>query len=67
MQSVVVFTTLMVLQWALGITLIFLPLVPLIGIVMFVLWLLLIYRAWQGDEWEVPVLGKYARRFVKKM
>ena len=67
MQSIVVFTTLIVLQWALGITLIFLPLVPLIGLVMFVLWLLLIYRAWQGDEWEVPVLGKYARRFVKKM
>jgi len=34
---------------------------------MFVLWLVLIYKAWQGEEWEVPVLGAYARKMVKKV
>ena len=67
MQSVVVFLVLFVLQWVLGLTIILLPLVPLISVLAFVLWLLLIYKAWQGEEWEVPVLGKYARNFGKKV
>jgi uncharacterized membrane protein len=67
MQSIVVFVVLFVLQWVFGITIILLPLVPLISILSFVLWLLLIYKAWQGDEWELPVLGAYARKFVKKV
>ena len=67
MQSIVVFAVLFVLQWALGLTLVLLPLVPLVSILSFVLWLLLIYKAWQGEEWEVPVLGKYARKFLKKV
>jgi uncharacterized membrane protein len=67
MQSTVVFVTLFVLQWVLGLTLILLPLVPLVSILSFVLWLLLIYKAWQGEEWEVPVLGKYAKQFMKKV
>lgn len=29
-----------------------------------VLWLYLMYRAWQGDEWEVPVAGSWARRLT---
>lgn len=67
MQSIVVFVVLFALQWIVGITIILLPVVPLISILSFVLWLLLIYKAWQGDEWEVPVLGSYARKFVKKV
>lgn len=66
-QSIVVFGVLFVLQWVFGLTIILLPLVPLISLLGFVLWLLLIYKAWQGDEWEVPVLGKYARTLVKKV
>lgn len=30
----------------------------------FVLWLLLMWRASQGKEWEVPVAGAFARRIV---
>lgn len=67
MQSIVVFIVLFVLQWVFGITIVLLPLVPLISILGFVLWLLLIYKAWQGTEWEVPVLGRYARKMVKKV
>lgn len=66
MQSIVVFVVLVALQWVFGLTLVLLPVVPLLSIVMFILWLLLIYKAWMGSEWEVPVLGKYARKLLKK-
>jgi uncharacterized membrane protein len=66
MQSIVVFVVLFALQWIVGITIVLLPVVPLISILGFVLWLLLIYKAWMGEEWEVPMLGAYARKFVKK-
>ena len=66
MQSIVVFVGLFALQWIFGLTIVLLPLVPLISILAFILWLLLIYKAWQGEEWEVPVLGAYARKLVKR-
>lgn len=66
MQSIVVFVGLFVLQWILGLTLILLPLVPLVGIISFILWLILIYKAWQGSEWEVPFFGKFARNLARK-
>jgi uncharacterized membrane protein len=66
MQSTVVFIVMFVLQWVLGITIILFPLSALVGLVTFVLWLILIYKAWQGQEWEVPVLGKVARNLLKK-
>ena len=66
MQSIVVFVGLFALQWILGLTLVLIFLVPLVGIVGFILWLLLIYKAWQGSEWEVPVLGKVARNLVNR-
>ena len=66
MQSIVVFVTMFVLQWVLGLTIILLILVPLVGILSFILWLVLIYKAWQGEEWEVPVLGKIARNLAAK-
>ena len=67
MQSIVVFVGLFLLQWVFGLTIILLALVPLISLFGFVLWLILIYKAWQGEEWEVPVLGKYVRQLVKKV
>ena len=66
MQSIVVSVVFIALQWILGLTIILLILVPLVGIVGFILWLLLIYKAWQGTEWEVPVLGKIARNLAAK-
>ena len=66
MQSIVVFVGLFVLQTAMGFTLILLPLVGLVWILQVVLWILLIYKAWNGEEWEVPLAGKYARKFLKK-
>jgi uncharacterized membrane protein len=66
MQSIVVFIGLFILQFILGFTIFLLPLVPLIGIVSFVLWLILIYKAWQGEKWEVPLFGKFAKQLAEK-
>ncbi|MBL7036700.1 DUF4870 domain-containing protein [Candidatus Microgenomates bacterium] len=66
MQSIVVFVGLFALQWMLGITIILAILIPLIGIVSFILWLMLIYKAWMGEEWEVPFAGKFARSLIAK-
>jgi uncharacterized membrane protein len=30
----------------------------------FVLWIVLMVRAFQGKEWEVPLVGKYARQYA---
>ena len=67
MQSTVVFVALFVLQWIFGITIILFPLSALIGIISFILWLILIYKAWQGEQWEVPILGKVAKDLLKKI
>ena len=66
MQSTVVFVFLFVLKWILGITIILFPLAALVGLVAFILWLILIYKAWQGEQWEVPVLGKISKNLLKK-
>ena len=66
MQSIVVLGGLIVLWFILPFTIILIFLVPLIMILYFVLMLILIYKAWQGEEWEVPVVGKFARQLAQK-
>ncbi len=66
-QSIVVFGIVIVLQWAFTITIVLVTLVPLLSIIAFILWLVLIYKAWMGEEWEVPLLGVYARKLTKKV
>src|SRR4030067_2441155 len=65
-QSTLVFLGLFILQTAMTFTFILIPLVPIVTIFGFILWLLLIYKAWQGNEWEVPIIGKYVRQILKK-
>lgn len=66
-QSVVVIGGLTVLWIVLPFTIVLLPLTPLVFVGLFILWLMLVYKAWQGDEWEVPFIGRYARMLVKKV
>lgn len=35
----------------------------ILGIVAIILWLVLMFKAFQGQEWEVPIIGKYARQY----
>lgn len=66
MQSIVLSILFMVIPWILGFTIILAILVPLVSILGIILWLLCIYKAWMGEEWEVPVIGKLARKLVAK-
>lgn len=63
-QSIAVFGGLAVLQWVLGITVILSVLIPLTTLGGFVLWLVLIYKATQGEKFLVPVVGKYVLRLL---
>lgn len=67
MQSIVFFVVYIVLVTVLGFTIILLPLVPLVGLTFFILWLAVIYKAWQGEKWEIPFLGKFVKDLVKKV
>lgn len=32
----------------------------------FALWLYVMFRAYQGDEWEMPLIGPYARKLARE-
>ncbi|NMC36554.1 DUF4870 domain-containing protein [Candidatus Beckwithbacteria bacterium] len=38
---------------------------PLIGIGSFILWLVLIVKTYQGEEFVVPILGEFAKKQLK--
>lgn len=63
MQSVVIFGGLTILMmipvigWVLS---------PLILIAGFVLWLVLIYKAYQGEEFKLPWVGNWAKKLLGK-
>lgn len=67
MQSTIVFFGLFVFQLVMGITIVLAALVPLVSLFGFILWLVLIYKAWQGEDWEVPVVSEYAKKWLKKV
>lgn len=35
-----------------------------LGLAGLALWVYLMYRAWQGDEWEIPWVGEQSRKFL---
>ena len=63
MQSIVTFGALFVLQMVLS----FIPvigwvLMPIVGIVSLVLWILLMLKAYQGENFKLPVAGEIAEK-----
>lgn len=66
-QILVVGLSLFVLQWAMAITIILLPLVPILTIIGFVVWLILVYKAWMGEKWQVPFFGKLTKQLINKL
>ncbi len=64
MQSIVTFGSLTILM--------FIPIIgwilsPLAWIVGFVLWLVLIFKAYQGEEFKLPVVGDFAKKQLGKI
>lgn len=75
-QSIAVGLALIALSIAFSILSAVVAVVPILGwivallaglvfaLLTFVLWIVLMLRAFRGREWEVPVVGRYARRYV---
>jgi uncharacterized membrane protein len=36
----------------------------LLGPIALILWIVLMYKAYQGEEYELPIAGKYARQYM---
>lgn len=65
MQSIVVFGTLLALIWVMSATVILSVFVPLITLLCFGLWLLLMFKAVQGERFLVPVIGEFVQKLLK--
>jgi len=64
MQSVITFGALTVIAIIPVIGWVLSPLVMILG---FVLWLVLIFKAYQGEEFKLPVIGDFAKKQLGKM
>lgn len=40
---------------------------PLVMIVAFIVWLMAIYKAYNGEQFELPIVGKLAKKQLEKM
>jgi uncharacterized membrane protein len=63
MQSIVVFGSFFVLSFILG----FIPvigwaLLPIVGILSLILWILLMIKAYQGENFKLPIAGDIAEK-----
>lgn len=66
LQSIFVIGFLLTLNVIFGFTYIFVSIIPVLSIFTFIVWLVLIYKAWQGDEFVFPVLGGFAKNLASK-
>lgn len=68
MQSIAVFIALFVINMflgiILGITVVGLMLLPLIYLLEFILWIVLMYKAYKGEKFKLPVVGDFAEKQV---
>ena len=71
MQSIVtfgaftaVFIVLSILEWLPLVGVLFLVLESLIGILAFVLWIVLMIKAYQGERYKLPWAGDFAERYT---
>jgi uncharacterized membrane protein len=65
-QSIAISVVIFVIQVILGITIIGLFLLPIVGIVAFILWIFLMYKAYQGKMYKLPIIGDFAEKQVGK-
>ena len=64
MQSIITFGILTLLSFVPVIGWILSPLVMIVG---FILWLVLIFKAYQGEEFKLPVVGEFAKKQLTKI
>ena len=67
LQSIIVFGALTVILIILGwIPFINAVLVPIIGIIMFIMWIILMIKAYQGTRFKAPWAGNLAEKWVEQ-
>ncbi len=73
MQSTVLFGAFFVINWVLssfsflGIDLLWFFLSIPLGLLLFVLWIVLMVKAYQGEEYKLPVVGDFAAKQLGKI
>lgn len=67
LQSIAVFGGLTILQMVMGFTVVLALLVPLVWLAELVLWLVLMWKAYQGEEFALPFVGSWAKNQAAKM
>lgn len=65
-QSIVTYIALFALNFLLALTVFLIFLTPLVFVLGVVLWLMMTYKAWQGEKWVVPFIGKFAVKLMQK-
>lgn len=65
-QSIIVYLALFLLNWIFILTVFLIFATPLVFVLGVVLWLIMTYKAWQGDKWTVPLIGKFAEQIMKR-
>lgn len=64
MQSVLVFGGLTILSFVPVINMVLAPILLIGG---FLVWLILVYKAYQGEEYKLPWVGNFAKKQLKKI
>ena len=66
-QSIIFFGGAQVLQMFLGrIPVVGWSIMPLLGLLVFIVWLVLIIKTYQGEQFKLPVIGEIAQKQVDK-
>lgn len=66
-QSIIVFLPLMIVVGILQVILLFIPFIGwaisgLMGLLVFILWLVLMFKAYQGEKFKLPIVGDIAEK-----
>ena len=70
MQSIATFLPLSVIAWVIGWIFVWIPFIgwansTLIWILALILWLILMFKAYQGEMYKLPIVGDFAEKQVK--
>ena len=70
MQSIATFLPLMVIAWVIGLIFMWIPFIgwaisTLIWILVLILWLILMFKAYQGEMYKLPIVGDFAEAHTK--
>jgi uncharacterized membrane protein len=66
-QSLILFLLATALWKVFIITIVLALLGGLVWLAWFILWLVTIYKAWMGEEWEIPLVGKLTKKVLAQI